>query len=179
MRPIVGVGAELLALGSVFGVWYFIPSGPAFLIYIVVAELLATYLVHCPAHYFVGSAFGIRFTRIGLGRTTLAKALPPRFGRIAGLVPIVTLSVEKSSLVGLPVSRISAMYLSGVVASSASAVAIAAAVTVGPLWTAVAAWLIALGYLLFDIVFSPRSGDVMRARRQRRLALGKPGGTEE
>ncbi len=179
MRPFAGVSTELLALGAVISAGYFISPGSAFLIYIVAAELLATYLVHCPAHFLVGRALGIRFTRIGLGKTTLARALPPRFGRVAGLIPILTLSVDKASLAGLSRSRVSAMYMSGVVASSASALAIAAAVTGVSLWTAVAAWIVALGYLLFDVVFSPRSGDVMRARRLRRLPLGKSAGTQE
>jgi hypothetical protein len=179
LRPLAGVSAELLALTAVIWAGYFVPSGISYLIYVVAAQLLATYLIHCPAHYFVGRAFGIRFTRIGLGKTTLARALPPQLGRIAGLIPILTLSIDKTSFAGLPQSRISAMYMSGVVASSAIAFAIAAAVTGGPVWTTVAAWLVALGYLLFDIVFSPRSGDVMRARRIRRLPLGKPVGTQE
>ena len=179
MRPSIGVSAELLALAAVIGAGYFVPSGIFYLFYIAAAQLLATYLIHCPAHYFVGRAFGIRFTRIGLGKTTLARALPSQLGRIAGLIPILTLSIDKASFAGLPKSRISAMYMSGVVASSASAIALAGAVTGGPFWTAVAAWLVALGYLLFDIVFSPRSGDVMRARRLRRLPLGKPGETQE
>jgi hypothetical protein len=171
--------AELLALGAVIGVGYLIPYGAAFLIYVVAAELSATYLIHCPAHYVVGRAVGIRFSRIGLGRTTLSRALPPRFGRIAGLIPILTLTVDKATIANLSRSRASAMYMSGVIASSASAIVIAAAVTPGPLWTAIVAWLVALGYLLFDIMFSPKSGDVMRARRLSRLSVGKPGGTQE
>jgi hypothetical protein len=179
LRPIAGVSAEILALVAVIGAAYFIPSGSFYLVYIVAAELLATYLVHCPAHYLVGRAVGIRFTRIGIGRTTLARALPPRLGRVAGLIPILTLSIDKASLAGLPRSGVSAMYMSGVVASSGSALAIAAAVTGGPLLAAIAAWLVALGYLIFDIVFSPRSGDVMRARKLGRLAPGKSVGSQE
>jgi hypothetical protein len=167
LRPLAGVSAELIALTAVIWAGYFVPSGISYLIYIVACQLLATYLIHCPAHYLAGRAVGIRFTKIGLGKTTLARALPPRFRRIAGLIPILTLSIDKASLAGLTQSRISAMYMSGVIASSAIAFAIAAAVTGGPVWTAVAAWLVALGYFLFDIVFSPRSGDVMRAKKAR------------
>ena len=58
------------------------------------------------------------------------------------------------------------MYAAGAVASMGSALLIAVAATLAePVPYSVPAWAIALGYLLFDILFSPRSGDLMRSKR--------------
>jgi hypothetical protein len=168
MKPILGVSIELLALLLILAASYLIPSGIVYLLYVIAAQLAATYLVHCPAHYLVGIATGIRFKRIRLGRTTLARALPPRMGRVARLIPILTLTVDKTSLVGLPRSRVFSMYVSGTVVSSTSAFVIAGTVTTsGSLTLVILTWAVAFGYLLFDVVFSPRSGDLMRAKKFR------------
>ena len=57
------------------------------------------------------------------------------------------------------------MFASGTVASVSSAIAIAIAATLAepPVYAALT-WAVAVGYLIFDAVFSPRSGDLMRAR---------------
>ncbi|HEY6283844.1 MAG TPA: hypothetical protein VIW22_07970, partial [Nitrososphaerales archaeon] len=58
-----------------------------------------------------------------------------------------------------------AMYASGTVASVSSAFVIAGvATTTEAFLPAVIAWLFAIGYLMFDVVFSPKSGDIMKAR---------------
>ncbi len=170
MRPVIGISLELLALACIAAIAGAVPSGSIYDIYLLVAQFLATYLIHCPAHYVVGRFAGIRFRSIRLGRTTLTRALPARFKSLGGLLLILTLSTEKSSLSGVSRPRIKAMYLAGTVASSGSAVVIAAVVALsGSLVPSVLTWALAIGYLLFDIVFSPKSGDVMRAR-----AVGRP-----
>ena len=169
MRPALGVFIEILALAGFLGLDFIVPPGLIYLLYVVAAQLLATYLVHCPAHYLVGIAVGIRFKSLRLGRTTLARALPPRWGRLARLIPILTLSTDKPSLAHVSKSKVSAMYLSGTIASSAAAVVVAAVVTpLGSPALVAVTWVVAVGYLLFDVVFSPRSGDVMRTRAARR-----------
>jgi hypothetical protein len=161
----MGVTIELLVLAAVLAAAPVVQGGPVFALYILAVELLATYLIHCPAHYLVGRALGIRFTRIRAGRTTLARALPPRLGRLARFLPVLTLSTEKSSLASVSRPRVSIMYASGTIASCASAILVAAAVTPSGPWTLVGlSWAVAVGYLLFDLVFSPRGGDLMRAR---------------
>ncbi len=170
MRPAIGISLELALLASVLALSTVLPSGPVYDLYILVAQFLTTYLIHCPAHFVVGRLAGIRFRSIRLGRTTLARALPPSLRGVGRLLPILTLSVDKTSMAAVPKPRIKAMYFSGTVASSGSAVVIAALVTLSGSWfPAALTWGLAIGYLLFDVVFSPRSGDIMRAR-----AFGRP-----
>ncbi len=175
MRPSIGVLAELAALAAILILGRLVPQGLPFGLYVVIAELAATYLVHCPAHYLVGVLVGIRFRRIGFGRTALAKVLPGRFSALAKVLPVLTLSTVKSSLMGVPRSKVALMYAAGTVASVSIALAIATvATTVEPIAYSSVAWVAAFGYLVFDLVFSPKSGDFARARAALTRDLREP-----
>ena len=170
MRLIIGISVEVAMFAGILVGSALIPPGLPFALYVILAQLAGTYLVHCPAHYIVGGVVGIRFRKIHFGRTTLARVLPVRFAGLARLVPILTLSTDKASLAKASSGRAAAMYASGTVASVSSAFVIAgAATTTEALFPAAVAWLVAIGYLAFDVVFSPRSGDIMRARTALRL----------
>lgn len=165
MRPIVGIAVEVAMFAGILVGSALVPAGLPFALYVIFAQLAGTYLVHCPAHYIVGVVVGVRFKKIRFGRTTLARVLPARLAGLAQLVPILALSTDKASLAKTPKGGAAAMYASGTVASVSSAIVIAAVATVTEaLLPAVVAWLVAIGYLAFDVVFSPRSGDLMRAR---------------
>jgi hypothetical protein len=57
------------------------------------------------------------------------------------------------------------MYASGTIASVSSAFLISGMATLSePSIPAAVAWLVALGYFAFDVVFSPRTGDLSKAR---------------
>ena len=143
-----------------------VPRGAVLVLYLVFLELLATYLVHCPAHYLVGMAVGIRFRSIALGRTALAEALPASLSGLARRLPVPTLKTDKRSLARASNLKAWAMYASGTVASVGAAITVALfASWIEPVAYAFPAWAVAAAYLIFDAVFSPRSGDLMRARR--------------
>jgi hypothetical protein len=166
LKPSAGVLIELSALAAVLWLSFFIPKGLPFLLFVVVAESLSTYLVHCPAHYLVGGVVGIRFTEMKVGRTTLSRAIPSPLARFSRLLAVPTLVVDRQSLVSVPPRRRAAMYASGTVASVASAFVVAALATPSvPILTSAVAWVVAIGYLAFDAVFSPRTGDLGRAKR--------------
>jgi hypothetical protein len=175
LRPVLGILGEVVILAGIAWMGYFIPGGSSYSIYVVVAELLATYLIHCPAHYVVGRTLGIRFVKMRFGRTTLAKALPLQLSRFARLVPILTLSTDRSTLSSAGKGRASAMYASGTVASVLSAFIVAAWTTPStPVTLVIVAWVIAIVYLAFDLVFSPRSGDLWRARMVMAASAAEP-----
>ncbi|HMD78514.1 MAG TPA: hypothetical protein VKF39_00860 [Nitrososphaerales archaeon] len=180
MRPVLGVLIELTALGAVALTGILIPGGLPHLLYVAVAELIATYLIHCPAHYFVGRVLGIGFVSMGLGMTTLAKALPPQLSRFAHFLPVFTLKTDRPSLSKAGRRRASAMYASGTVASVLSAFLVAAWITPSAsLNLLIVAWVIAFGYLAFDMVFSPRSGDLMRTRKAMGASGPEPVGAQK
>ena len=142
--------------------WF--PGGLPLGLYVVFAQLMSTYLVHCPAHFVVGMVVGVRFRELRLGRTTLARILPNRLRGLARRLPVLTLVTDRSSLPKVSRHGLAAMYASGTVASTASAFAIAAASTLSeqpPYF--LLAWAVAFAYLAFDVIFSPKSGDLKRA----------------
>lgn len=166
MNPYAGVVLELLALACVLAISPLLPTGWVFGVYVVVAELLATYLVHCPAHFIMGTIVGVEFRSIGYGRSTLVRALPQRLAGLAKPLPILTLKIAKVSLSRISKGRAASMYAAGTVASVATAFLIALlALPRDPLPFSALAWAVAIGYLLFDVAFSPRSGDLARARK--------------
>jgi len=166
MRPAYGVFIELVLLSVVLGIAYVTEGhGLVSSFILLIVQGLTTYLIHCPTHYLVGSVFGIKFVRFGLGRTTLARALPPRTRSFALLLPVAYLSVDRGSAKVAASTGLSLMYASGMVASSVSAIVFAGAVVlsgdyIGSALTSVFAGV----YLLSDLVASPKTGDLMRAR---------------
>jgi hypothetical protein len=165
MKPAAGISLELLGLAASLSLAPLIPAGIVFALYLVAVEFLATYLVHCPAHYLTGLSLGIRFRRIRIGRTTLARGLPPSLGSLAGALSVPTLVVDRKSLAAVSRLRAASMYASGTIASVGSAILIAAAATPSvPSPYIIPAWAFAVGYFAFDLVFSPRTGDLKRAR---------------
>jgi hypothetical protein len=173
VKPAVGISLEVVALGLALAVSLFVPHGAFFALYVIAAQLLSTYLVHCPAHYVTGMLLGVRFRTMRLGKTTLVRVLPSRLSSAAHLVPIITLETDKESLARLDRTKVAAMYASGTVASVSSAVAVATTASFSePLLYSAAAWVVALGYLLFDLLYSPKSGDLYRAKRALQASPG-------
>jgi len=161
----IGISLELLVLAGILLLALWVPAGPLFGVYLVVAQLAATYLIHCPAHFIAGTAVGVRFTKLHFGRTTLARVVPDGVKSVARLLPILALSIDRGSLVGISKGRLAAMYASGTIASAGAALVIAVVTALSePLTYSFAPWTVAVVYLAFDAVFSPRSGDLRRAR---------------
>ncbi len=166
MRAATGVGAEVLGLFAILALGGVIPSGLPLAIYIVLAEVSASYLIHCPAHYVIGVAVGVRFRSLRLGHSSMAGALPPSLAGLVRIVPVPSLVIDRSSIGQVPNGRVAVMYASGAVASTGSALAIALAATwLEPFLYAAPALVIAVVYILSDIVLSPKSGDMARALR--------------
>lgn len=166
MRALFGVVSELTALALVLCVasfsteWY-----PFSILVLLLAQALTTILVHCPAHYVVGRALGIRFAGIRLGRSTASRTLPASLNRVGSLLPVFTLSVDPGSKKSASPARLRIMFLAGATGSVGGALTFAFAVSAaGQLAAGMVAWVFALAYLASDAILSPRAGDLMRAR---------------
>lgn len=165
LRPIFGVVLELLAaVVALFLVVEHNPGYPILIVALIVVQFLLTFLLHCPAHYVVGRALGISFAGMRLGRTSLFQGPTSFSRRIASLLIVFTLKADKDSIRRASPRRVKAMFLSGVVTSTGSAFIFAFIVALQADAATLATSLFALVYLLFNLEFSPRSGDVMRAR---------------
>ncbi|HXF37194.1 MAG TPA: hypothetical protein VNO17_08445 [Actinomycetota bacterium] len=134
---------------------------PAGLLLLASAGGLAT-TVHCPAHWAVGRLLGIGFTHYFLK----LRPFPPRPG----------LKIDQASYLRTEPGRRALMHASGALATKVAPFALLAAL--GPLpgyrqlpdWSLWAVTLFGLGQIVTDVVFSRRSSDWMRVRRERMVA---------
>ncbi len=166
MKPGQGVTLELAALIIlVAGVLRVVIPFPFSVLALLVAQALATILIHCPAHYVVGRVLGIKFGKIRLARSTLSRALPHSIMPAGRILVVPSLSVDVSSKKTAAPAKLSAMYLAGIVGSVGAAIVFALLVTLtASLLASLLTWLFALGYLVSDLILSPQSGDLLRAK---------------
>ncbi|MDV3293931.1 MAG: hypothetical protein LYZ70_06640 [Nitrososphaerales archaeon] len=166
MKPVFGVFLELTALMILFAVVLrvVIPL-PFTIVFILVAQALATVLIHCPAHYLVGRFLGISFRTIKLGPSTLSRVLPPSMRRVGHILVVPSLYVDARSKRTAAPDRLRAMYMAGIVGSVGAGIMFALLVSLtGSFLASLLTWLFALGYLVSDLILSPRSGDLLRAK---------------
>ena len=135
-----------------------------FLLYLIALSFLI-FFPHCLAHYVVGRLGGIRFDYYRLGKSGIAKLKLPFVSLLGSKLPVLTLKVNRRSLHSATRSRASAMFSAGAAASMVLPF-LAAAASIGqlPLALTIILFLIAAGNLLFDLYYSPRAGDLARAR---------------
>lgn len=167
MKVEFGIAFESLLVALLLAVVTTVPSGMVFApIFFVVIQFLLTYFSHCPAHYVVGSIFGIRFRKLLLGKSALRKSSSSLLRLIGKYAFTFVLIVDKDSLARASPNGRRAMFLAGVTASTAFPFVVTFySLLWGSLLDGVATTLFAISYLLFDGFYSPRAGDVYRARR--------------
>jgi hypothetical protein len=136
----------------------------AFLLY-VIALVFLVFFPHCLAHYAVGRLMAIQFDYYRSGKSGIAKLKLPVVSSLGSKLPVLTLKVDRSSLHSADRLRAAAMFSAGAVASMVFPF-IAAASSIGhlPLILSITLALIAAANLLFDLYYSPKAGDLARAR---------------
>jgi hypothetical protein len=164
----VGAGMVLEAFAAALAILlllvFRIPWLPRPLAFLL-AQGVILYLVHCPSHYIVGRIVGIKFTGLVVGRSALKRS-SSRVVRLIGeraVTPVLV--VDRASLARVSPLQRKAMFYSGVTASTAAPflVALFASLSGDPV-SILATLAVAIGYLAFNIVYSPTTGDVHRAR---------------
>lgn len=131
----------------------------------LISMAMLVFFPHCLAHYIVGRLVGVRFEYYRIGRSGIAKLNIPVVSSAANKLPVLTLKANRASLARLNSTRIWAMFSAGALASMILPyVAIAESVGRLPLFLTEFLILVATLNLLFDLFYSPRSGDLSRAR---------------
>ncbi len=164
----VGVGMVLEAFAVVLAVFFLLVfrlpwvPGPLGLL---LTQGITLYAVHCPSHYVVGRIVGIKFSGLVVGRSALRKSTSRVIRLIGERAVTPVLIVDRTSLARASPLRRKAMFYSGVTTSTGAPflVALYAALTADTPSTLVTL-VAAIGYLAFNIFYSPRTGDVYRAR---------------
>ena len=162
LRVPVWVGNLLLVLGTVLGgvaVWVALSASSEVVagLALIAAAAIWSVSVHCLAHWLVGRTVGIRFTSYFLGGP-----FPPRPG----------LKTDYASYLRTEPDARAWMHASGAIATKlAPFVALAFwPASDAPWWSGAA--LLALGVLqiVTDVLFSVRSSDWKKVKRERRIA---------
>ena len=128
---------------------------------LIVAAGIWSGAVHCPSHWLVGRAVGIRFGAYFVGW----KPFPPRPG----------IKINYASYLRTPARERAWMHASGALASKAAPfVALAFyPVSNAPWWSAAAILALGLFQIVTDILFSTKSSDWKRVSRE--LAVARSG----
>jgi hypothetical protein len=165
---LLGNAIEVAGLAAALSLLLLAPSLQnillAFLLYLIALSFLI-FFPHCLAHYVVGRLAGIRFDYYRLGRSGLANLNLPLLSSLGSKLPVLTLKVDRGSLHSVNRWRVSAMFSAGAVASMVLPF-LAAIASIGHLPWTLSLILISIGAanLLFDLYYSPRAGDLARAR---------------
>jgi len=123
------------------------------------------FFIHDLMHHAVGKMFGIRFQYYFLGRSAIRKLNLPLVSSLMRRVPVFVLKVDRSSLSGASPRKRRWMYASGAVASMGLPwIIVPSSFSLGPYWVGVFFVMLVLGNTLFTLYFSPKTGDLYRAK---------------
>lgn len=167
--PVI-LGNTFEILGTLFA-FYLIFTAPTvpgtllrFFIYLVSWGFLV-FFPHGIAHYFVGRVVGVRFSYYFMGKSSATKLKLPVLGTFLSWFPVPTLRIERASFRSVSHRGRTAMFASGAIASMVMPF-FAAAGSIGqlPTWLTAVLFLISVVNLVFDLYYSPRVGDLHRAK---------------
>jgi len=123
------------------------------------------FFIHDLTHHAVGKMFGIRFQYYFLGRSAIRKLKLPLVSGLMDKVPVFVLKVDGSSLRGVSPRRRRWMYASGAMASmDLPWIIVPSSFSLGPYWVGVFFLMLVFGNELFTLYFSPKTGDLYRAK---------------
>ncbi len=170
MKIPVLLGNTIEVLGTIFALYLILtaPDVPdtflRFILYLISWGCLV-FFPHDLAHFIVGRLVGVRFSYYFLGKSSVTKLKMPLLGAIAARVPVPTLKIERCSLRSVSRGGRTAMFASGAVASMILPF-FAATASIGHISMPLSAalLLISLANVGFDIYYSPKVGDISRAK---------------
>lgn len=152
-------GISLIALAPA------VPTIPlAFLLYLMAWSCLL-FFPHGLAHFIVGVLVGVRFRDYSFGRSSISKLRMGFLSVFASKLVVLTLRVDQASLRSVSPLRRSMMFSSGAVASMILPF-FAATASIGHLPSALSTLLllISVANFAFDLYYSPKAGDISRAK---------------
>ena len=164
------LGNLIEVAGVLFGISLIalVPAAPtiplAFLLYLI-AWFCLLFFPHGLTHYLVGVVVGLRFRHYSFGKSSVSKLRMRFLSVFASKLVVLTLRVDHASLRSVSPLRRSIMFSSGAVASMVLPF-FAAAASIGHLPSALSALLllISAANFAFDLYYSPKAGDISRAK---------------
>ena len=162
-----GAGLSVAGLGAGLVAWFL--AAVEYSLSVRVLLLLFSWFTlwffsHDLAHHIVGSLGGIRFRYYFLGRSAIRKLNLPLIPRLMNRIPVLVLKIDTDSMSHASVRARKWMHASGAIVSmSLPWLIIPESFSLGLVWGALFVALV-LGNDVFTLHFSPRTGDLFRAR---------------
>ncbi len=123
------------------------------------------FFTHDLTHHIVGKIGGINFEYYFLGRSAIRKLKLPLVSELTNRIPVLVLKIERSSLASASPNARRWMHASGALVSMFLPwILVPSTFAVMPYWVSVFITLLILGNILFTMYFSPKTGDLYRAR---------------
>ncbi len=120
---------------------------------------------HGLTHHIVGRLGGIKFQYYFLGRSAITKLKLPVVCGILKQIPVLVLKVDRKTAAQASTGARRRMYASGALASMILPwLVIPSSYTIGPIWVGYFFTLLVVGNDVFTLYFSPKTGDLYRAR---------------
>lgn len=141
---------------------------PPLLAFVLLLASAILFLVapHCLAHFLVGRALGVRFLYYFITRSALQRAMPPALQAVARRIPLLAIRIAPHSLKAVSNMRTAAMFAAGTIVSMTLPwVPVGYGLVQGQAPAAMVVALVAAANVGFTLYFSPRVGDLSRARR--------------
>jgi hypothetical protein len=136
----------------------------SFFLYVVACACLV-FFPHGLSHYVVGRLAGIRFTYYSVGKSAVRKLRLPFVSATASKVPVLTLRTDQGTLFSVSPQRRAAMFAAGAAASMLLPfISFVASLKRLPVEFSGVLFLICLTNAMFDIYYSPKAGDIARAK---------------
>ena len=165
-------GATISIVGLILGVlaWQLAIVLTQYGLFLRVLLLLFTwfafwFFIHDLTHHLVGSLVGIKFQYYFLGRSAIRKLRLPLISRIMEQIPVLVLKVDRTSFAKASPKARKWMHASGALASMILPwVIVPSSFSIGPVWVGALFTLLVLSNDLFTLYFSPKTGDLHRAR---------------
>ncbi len=162
-----GAGLSVGGLGAGLLTWLLAASDyPLFirLLLLLFAWFALWFFSHDLAHHVVGRLGGIRFRYYFLGRSAIRKLKLPLVPRLMGKIPVLVLKIDPTSMTQASVRSRRWMHASGAIVSmSLPWLIIPESFALGLVWGLLFVALV-LGNDIFTLYFSPKTGDLFRAR---------------
>jgi hypothetical protein len=166
----LGVGNGVEVLGILLAVYLMVLAADASGIYVrfflyLISWGCLIFFPHCLMHYLVGSIVGVRFKFYYLGKSGVSKLGLPLLARLAARVPVLAVKVDRRSLRSVTPGRRAVMFASGAVASMILPfIVVVASLPRLPLSLTLAILFLSVANLAFDLYYSPKAGDISRAK---------------
>lgn len=135
------------------------------LILMIFSWLILFYFTHGISHYLVGKMLGIGFKEYFIGISNLVRLDIPLIRNVAPLIVTIGIRTEKESMRSTSRYRKAWMFRSGALSSMFSPFLVPVYATILGLYIeAILLYSLSAGNVLFTLYFSPRAGDLWKAK---------------